>query len=893
MTTPALAATERLAEVWSAWMVEMSVQVALLAVIVVFLAWTCRRRSASFRYALWMVVLVRLVIPPSMSLPTGWGWWLRSEAPIEIARVDAPEPIAESEPPVVSLAPAESLSAGDAVDATHIHDRAATSPEVPPSHALAAPAAAPAPTNPQELSAAAPPSWAALLLLGWAGVSLTLLGLLVLGSLRTRQWVREASRELDPRLLRILGRARWKLEFTRDVELRNSESCTTPLVVGWRRPVILLPARVPHELDDDELEAVLLHELNHILRHDALVNFAQAVLGAVYFFHPLVWLANYELRRLREDACDEMTVAALEGRRHAYGSALVKVSTILGYAAPPLALGVMESRHPAKRRLGRILDPNLPLTDRWSWLSLGLVAVLMIVFLPGGPRPATSSAQDASRRDIAVLPGEVLKRSLPRAGQQDETPSLPASGRSAPADPPPLLRYRWRSGESLMYVISIEAEDGTGIDTRQGSLTYTVRTAEKERADLTAFGTLHGFRRPHPGLPFSLSRSPFDFASPFDQGPFGGFPQDRTLSIDDRGRIESIRGSSPLPYALGDLSRLALLPLSEKPQSEWSSSNQTRVELEDQNSRYPPSRFLRPAPEVLEAQETNRYRLAAWNEEEATIERQFELSTLQTIGAKPRLTMSGGGQAVFDRKLGAFRSVEWQFTLVANESHVSRETYIKVSCQRMAPQPAESPPPVEVAAPGLDLAQALRDLDSPDKEPLLAALRLLQEAEPNQDRAATADRLAALTEREEPEVREAAAAAFAQWSGPSDLDTLARMLQEDSATVRTAALKALGRLGASRSAEVVAARLLIPSDRVAAARALVDIGPASEKAVLAHLDHADLAVRLTAMNVLRDIGGEASLPPLRTLADRDPQENIRTWASTALRAIEQRQGGEE
>ena len=148
-----------------------------------------------------------------------------------------------------------------------------------------------------------------------------------------------------------------RVGIRRRVELRNSESCTTPVVVGWSRPVILMPSLVLERLERDEMLAVFAHEVNHVRRGDGIVNLLQGILGTLYFFHPLVWWANRELRRLREDACDEATVTCLQ-RRRPFGMAIVKVAEILGYAAPPLSLGVLDGKTPTQQRLRRILDPN-------------------------------------------------------------------------------------------------------------------------------------------------------------------------------------------------------------------------------------------------------------------------------------------------------------------------------------------------------------------------------------------------------------------------------------------------------------------------------------------------------------------------------------------------------
>jgi bla regulator protein blaR1 len=341
------------AGLWVDWMVEMSWQIVLLVLVLHVLTRLFQRRSAVFLHALWMLVLIRLVVPPDFAFPTGWAWWL---GPVESPDAYVATDLQTEEPALM----VDGGRAARAVDST-----------VPII------------------------SYGLLLMLAWGAVAATLLGVLMLGSLRVRCWVRQARPVEHPGLLAQLEECRKQLGIRRPVALKNSESCVTPLVVGIRRPVILLPEAVLYRLEPDEVKAVLVHELNHIARHDALINLLQGLLTIVYFFHPLVWWANRRIRELREDACDELTVAALGGRRKAYGSALVKVTEMLGYAAPPLSLGIMESKSPAKQRLERILDPNLPSGRSLGWHSLAAVALAGAVLLPGGFR-TTAAVEPAA-----------------------------------------------------------------------------------------------------------------------------------------------------------------------------------------------------------------------------------------------------------------------------------------------------------------------------------------------------------------------------------------------------------------------------------------------------------------------------------------------------------------
>ena len=79
MNAATLTLFDQAAASWAAWMFEMAWQVTLLVVLLVAISMPLRRRSATFLYALWLLIVVRLVLPPDFAFPTGWGWWLRPE----------------------------------------------------------------------------------------------------------------------------------------------------------------------------------------------------------------------------------------------------------------------------------------------------------------------------------------------------------------------------------------------------------------------------------------------------------------------------------------------------------------------------------------------------------------------------------------------------------------------------------------------------------------------------------------------------------------------------------------------------------------------------------------------------------------------------------------------
>ncbi|MEZ4942052.1 MAG: GldM family protein [Saprospiraceae bacterium] len=98
------------------------------------------------------------------------------------------------------------------------------------------------------------------------------------------------------------------LEIKRPVRWLESTRVSQPLTLGFWKPVVLFPAGLLFQLQPGQVEALLLHELAHIRRHDYLINLVQLALEVCFFYHPLFWLLSKEARRQREYCCDDLVL---------------------------------------------------------------------------------------------------------------------------------------------------------------------------------------------------------------------------------------------------------------------------------------------------------------------------------------------------------------------------------------------------------------------------------------------------------------------------------------------------------------------------------------------------------------------------------------------------------
>jgi len=165
--------------------------------------------------------------------------------------------------------------------------------------------------------------------------------------------------------------------------------------------VILLPQNLGPGLDPGALRAVLLHELAHIKRGDLWINLAQTILQILYFYNPLLWLANAVIRRVREQAVDETVLVAMAEKAPQYPETLLNVAK-LAFSRPALSLrliGVVESKSQLSARIKYILNRPTPKSAKLGIVQLMAIIVTAAILLP--------MAKAASRQPEFIIKGTV------------------------------------------------------------------------------------------------------------------------------------------------------------------------------------------------------------------------------------------------------------------------------------------------------------------------------------------------------------------------------------------------------------------------------------------------------------------------------------------------------
>ena len=168
---------------------------------------------------------------------------------------------------------------------------------------------------------------------------------------------------------------------SRHVRLIETDLVKTPALHGMVRPALLLPIAMRESFTAAELRNVFLHELAHLRRLDVVTNWIVATIQVIHWFNPLVWFAVARMREERELACDELALSWLEQEeRLTYGRTILKLLDRFRPSAPvPAIVGIVHHKNQVKRRLMMITSFRNP--SRYALLFFALLLGLAVVSL--------------------------------------------------------------------------------------------------------------------------------------------------------------------------------------------------------------------------------------------------------------------------------------------------------------------------------------------------------------------------------------------------------------------------------------------------------------------------------------------------------------------------------
>ncbi len=280
-----------------------------------------------------------------------------------------------------------------------------------------------------------------------------------------RQWV-------GVRRLRIIGVSepsrKWtemfdalksKIGVRSRVSMLVSDIVDAPMVVGWLRPLVLVPATAFTSLTPDQLQTVLAHELQHIARRDHLVNMLQAFIEVLLFFHPVTWWLSRQIRVERENCCDD--------------SALLVTGSPRTFAEALLALESLRVDHDKNdsphlltatggllmHRISRLFGSNQPRSLNAGWRAVSACTLLAVAGLTFGTAitDPIALAQDRGGSDARDIDLDELKAGIEARieAMGEDLREQVANGEISEAD----AKARYAAAERRMWMRYRAAEE--------------------------------------------------------------------------------------------------------------------------------------------------------------------------------------------------------------------------------------------------------------------------------------------------------------------------------------------------------------------------------------------------------------------------------------------------
>ena len=408
---------------WTAWAVRGLIETTLVAMVVAMVWLACFRwMSPAVGCWLFLLVVLKAVIPVSLPLPTAIARWL----PTGVVRWDVQESehmnthsgqVPESTPSTQPMEPATSESVPSPAPMVSEPAKVVASPDV----------ASAAGTPPRLFP------FRMVLVLGWCVGVLVLLGRSLHSEWRFRQLIRRA-------VLVDEAVSAWVSDDA--VQVRKSPEIAVPAVCGLLQPTILLPTRLVETLPAEELRWILFHEMAHLRRYDLWMAIVLKLATIVQFFNPVIWLAAAQIHRLREYACDDLALASMrestKGMKentatgvtgsvgYSGGLALLHIVEHARIAQMPVGeiLGAFDAKTSIRRRLLRLIDDRRKLRTRFGIGSLVVLAMVAILTLPKlTARQAVETSPKEHENDV------VTEAEMTLDMMEENIPTIPISGR--------------------------------------------------------------------------------------------------------------------------------------------------------------------------------------------------------------------------------------------------------------------------------------------------------------------------------------------------------------------------------------------------------------------------------------------------------------------------------
>lgn len=164
------------------------------------------------------------------------------------------------------------------------------------------------------------------------------------------------------------------------IDIRETIKINSPSVSGWLKPCIYFPVGLINQISPSEAEAILAHELAHILRNDYIINIFQSVIEAFFYFHPAIWWISANIRNERENASDDLAIQII-GDKIKYAKSLVYLQEWENTSQYNLTMNLANKNTPLFTRIKRILNKPENRQEMKNKIFASLILLSSIIWI--------------------------------------------------------------------------------------------------------------------------------------------------------------------------------------------------------------------------------------------------------------------------------------------------------------------------------------------------------------------------------------------------------------------------------------------------------------------------------------------------------------------------------
>jgi len=213
----------------------------------------------------------------------------------------------------------------------------------------------------------------------------------------------------DLELIKKIELLRRSAGVKRGIQVAESAMVKVPIVLGYIKPMILLPFGLLGSIPVDQVEAIIAHEIAHIKRYDILINLFQSVAEIVFFFNPAVWYISHKIKMERENACDDMAIS-LCGDSVLYAKALANAESFKESNEPLFAIPLFKNQNQLLRRIKRMLqkDQNQNGFKEKFAAALIFMGILVVAAVIKNVAPASGNTDSQFNKAGITFPSSIF-----------------------------------------------------------------------------------------------------------------------------------------------------------------------------------------------------------------------------------------------------------------------------------------------------------------------------------------------------------------------------------------------------------------------------------------------------------------------------------------------------